>query len=55
MKRTVVATIVALIAAAALAAAVQCKGTTKKGARCRNMTTNINGYCHLHQAQAPAE
>lgn len=27
----------------------QCKGTTKKGARCRNMTTNSNGRCHLHQ------
>lgn len=27
----------------------QCMGTTKKGARCRNKTTNANGYCHLHQ------
>lgn len=26
----------------------QCTGTTKKGARCRNMTTNPNGRCHLH-------
>lgn len=27
----------------------QCEGTTKKGAKCRNMTTNSNGRCHLHQ------
>jgi hypothetical protein len=26
----------------------QCTGTTKKGARCRNKTTNSNGRCHLH-------
>jgi hypothetical protein len=26
----------------------QCTGTTKKGARCRNMTTNSNGRCYLH-------
>lgn len=26
----------------------QCTGTTKKGARCKNMTTNSNGRCHLH-------
>lgn len=26
----------------------QCTGTTKKGARCRNMTTNSTGRCHLH-------
>lgn len=26
----------------------QCSGTTKKGARCRNKTTNSNGRCHLH-------
>lgn len=29
--------------------ASQCMGTTKKGSRCRNRTTNANGYCHLHQ------
>ena len=28
--------------------AVQCSGTTKKGARCRNRTTNSSGRCHLH-------
>lgn len=28
--------------------ATQCSGTTKKGARCRNRTTNSNGRCHLH-------
>ncbi|MCX6251420.1 MAG: DNA/RNA non-specific endonuclease [Bacteroidetes bacterium] len=31
---------------------VQCKGITKAGARCKNMTLNPNGYCHLHQSQA---
>lgn len=29
-------------------ASSQCTGTTKKGARCRNKTTNSNGRCHLH-------
>lgn len=29
--------------------ATQCTGTTQKGARCKNMTTNTNGRCHLHQ------
>ncbi len=31
------------------ATATQCTGTTKKGTRCRNKTTNSNGRCHLHQ------
>jgi endonuclease G len=31
---------------------VQCKGITKSGERCKNMTTNPNGYCYLHQSQA---
>lgn len=26
----------------------QCTGTTKKGARCKKMTTNANGRCYLH-------
>jgi hypothetical protein len=26
----------------------QCSGTTQKGARCRNMTKNSSGRCHLH-------
>jgi hypothetical protein len=26
----------------------QCAGTTKKGTRCKNKTTNSNGRCHLH-------
>ncbi len=26
----------------------QCSGTTKKGLRCKNRTTNSNGRCHLH-------
>jgi len=28
--------------------AQQCSGTTKKGERCKNRTTNSNGRCHLH-------
>ena len=28
--------------------AQQCTGTTKKGARCRNRTTNSSGRCYLH-------
>jgi hypothetical protein len=28
--------------------AIQCSGTTQKGKRCRNMTTNANGRCYLH-------
>jgi hypothetical protein len=27
----------------------QCMGTTKKGARCKKMTTNSNGRCNTHQ------
>lgn len=26
----------------------QCFGSTKKGGRCRNMTTNCSGYCWRH-------
>ena len=26
----------------------QCSGTTKKGARCKNTTTNCSGRCYLH-------
>lgn len=26
----------------------QCTGTTQKGYRCKNRTTNSNGRCHLH-------
>lgn len=26
----------------------QCSGTTKRGARCRNTTTNCSGRCYLH-------
>ena len=34
--------------------ATQCKGTAKStGQQCRNKTTNENGYCYLHQGQAP--
>ena len=32
--------------------AVQCKGIAKStGNRCKNMTTNENGYCNVHQSQ----
>ena len=55
MKRTIVATVAALIAVAALAAAVQCQGVTKKGARCKNKTNNASGYCYLHESQAPSK
>jgi len=27
---------------------VQCKGTTKKGSRCKHMTSIANGYCFQH-------
>jgi len=30
---------------------VQCSGTTKAGARCKNKTLNESGYCHLHGDQ----
>jgi len=30
-------------------ASVQCKGTTKSGARCKRMTKNINSYCFQHE------
>lgn len=30
------------------ASARQCSGTTQKGTRCRNMTKNSSGRCHLH-------
>jgi len=52
MKTTVIATVAALAAAVALAASVQCAGTTKKGARCKNKTTDASGYCHQHRSQA---
>ncbi len=32
----------------------QCLGTAKStGQRCKNKTTNANGYCHVHQSQSP--
>jgi endonuclease G len=30
------------------ATSVQCSGKTKKGIRCKNVTKNVNGRCHLH-------
>lgn len=35
-----------------LSKSIQCKGITKDGTRCKRMTTNPNGYCWQHQAQA---
>ena len=29
-------------------ASSQCSGTTKKGTRCKNKTSQTNGRCHLH-------
>jgi hypothetical protein len=29
-------------------ASTQCTGRTQKGTRCKKMTTNSNGRCHLH-------
>ncbi len=29
----------------------QCKGTTKKGKRCKKLTDNANGLCHIHKNQ----
>ena len=31
---------------------VQCNGITKAGARCRNKTLNITGFCYHHEGQA---
>lgn len=30
---------------------VQCKGMTKKGTRCKHMTSIGNGYCFQHQPE----
>ncbi len=30
-----------------------CLGVTKSGSKCKNSSKNANGYCHLHQDQAP--
>jgi hypothetical protein len=40
----------AMIALSVIAAS-QCLGTTLKGERCKNMTNNSTGYCHLHGGQ----
>lgn len=52
MRRALLIGAAAMLAAAALAAASQCLGMTKKGARCRNKTNNRSGYCYLHEGQA---
>ena len=31
--------------------AMQCRGKTKKGLRCKNRTTRFGGCCHLHSNQ----
>ncbi|MGV8828245.1 MAG: DNA/RNA non-specific endonuclease [Breznakibacter sp.] len=34
--------------------AIRCKGIAKStGTQCKNKTNNENGYCHVHQTQAP--
>ncbi len=52
MKKAIIALCASLVAAAAIAAAVQCKGVTQKGARCKNTTNNASGYCYLHEGQS---
>lgn len=38
----------------AAGSSTQCLGTAKStGQRCKNMTTNENGYCNVHQSQSP--
>lgn len=32
-------------------ATTQCKGTTKKGERCKHKTSNLSGYCFQHDKQ----
>ena len=32
---------------------VRCYGVTKQKVRCRNMTKNKEGFCHLHKGQTP--
>jgi Family of unknown function (DUF5763) len=29
----------------------QCQGVTKKGERCKKLTDNVNGLCHIHKNQ----
>lgn len=36
------------VASSTSSTATQCSGTTKKGARCKKMTTSANGRCYLH-------
>lgn len=47
MKKAIIAAAAALVVIAVIAA-TQCSGTTQKGERCKNMTNNASGYCHLH-------
>jgi len=51
MKKSIIAAVAALVVVAVIAAS-QCRGTTKKGARCKNQTNNASGYCYLHEGQA---
>lgn len=36
------------LSASKSSASIQCSGRTQKGGRCKKMTTNANGRCHLH-------
>jgi Flp pilus assembly pilin Flp len=47
MNKSIITAIAALVVIAVIAAS-QCLGTTLKGERCKNMTNNASGYCHLH-------
>ena len=33
----------------------ECQGITKSGTRCKNKTSNSDGYCHLHEGQAKGQ
>lgn len=37
----------------AISSSIQCAGKTQEGNRCKNNTMATNGYCHVHQSQAP--
>jgi len=43
------------LASAKASVSVQCHGVTKSGTRCSNKTTNVNGYCHLHESQSESQ
>lgn len=36
-----------------LETSIRCVAITAQGVRCKNMTKNADGYCHVHRSQAP--